>query len=264
MRSWLAAGLLWAAVRAEGVDLAGVLAWSIPAGEVARVEVGGEVVWPSIPYVTNGLIAYWDGVWNAGLGIHDAEATVWKNLCGTNDWKLNGQSFDADSCVFDAGCSNIMQDWGLSPSVLSIAVCGYAALPTNTGCFVFGLGCLGNTAKQKCFALLQPTNGNPRGFQFASGRATMYESYSFTAWSVACNYNTDGGILNVFYNGDVKQTNPGTTWWNLTAERNASLVHNIHKMIGRIYCIRLYNRNLSADEIAHNAAIDAVRFGFGD
>ena len=34
------------------------------------------------PYVTDGLIAMWDGEWNAGGGVHDPEATVWKDLSG--------------------------------------------------------------------------------------------------------------------------------------------------------------------------------------
>lgn len=35
---------------------------------------------PSNPYVTDGLIAMWDGEWNAGWGVHDANATMWSNL----------------------------------------------------------------------------------------------------------------------------------------------------------------------------------------
>lgn len=37
------------------------------------------------PYVTDGLIAMWDGEWNAGPGKHDASATVWKDLAGSYD-----------------------------------------------------------------------------------------------------------------------------------------------------------------------------------
>ena len=31
-------------------------------------------------YVQNGLIAMWDGEWNAGLGVHDPNATTWVDL----------------------------------------------------------------------------------------------------------------------------------------------------------------------------------------
>lgn len=32
-------------------------------------------------YVQDGLVAMWDGIENAGLWTHDANATVWKDLC---------------------------------------------------------------------------------------------------------------------------------------------------------------------------------------
>jgi len=33
-----------------------------------------------------------------------------------------------------------------------------------------------------------------------------------------------------------------------------------HPFIGKIYCVRIYNRALSADEIQHNYKIDKERF----
>ena len=32
------------------------------------------------PYITDGLVAMWDGEWNVGLGKHSDTATVWKDL----------------------------------------------------------------------------------------------------------------------------------------------------------------------------------------
>lgn len=32
------------------------------------------------PYITKGLVAMWDGEWNAGWGLHDDNAAVWKDL----------------------------------------------------------------------------------------------------------------------------------------------------------------------------------------
>ena len=33
---------------------------------------------------------------------------------------------------------------------------------------------------------------------------------------------------------------------------------------GRYYCVRVYNRELTAEEVAHNYAIDKARFGSGN
>ena len=32
------------------------------------------------PYITDGLVAMWDGEWNAGGGKHNPNATVWKDI----------------------------------------------------------------------------------------------------------------------------------------------------------------------------------------
>ena len=36
------------------------------------------------PYVTNGLVAMWDGEWNAGGGVHDNTVTEWFDLTGNS------------------------------------------------------------------------------------------------------------------------------------------------------------------------------------
>lgn len=40
------------------------------------------------PYVADGLVAMWDGEWNAGGGVHDAAATKWKDLIGNHDMEF--------------------------------------------------------------------------------------------------------------------------------------------------------------------------------
>lgn len=37
-------------------------------------------------YVQDGLVAMWDGIENAGWGVHDSNATVWKDLVSEVDW----------------------------------------------------------------------------------------------------------------------------------------------------------------------------------
>lgn len=41
------------------------------------------------PYYEENLIAQWDGIWNAGLGVHDDNATTWKDLAGSYDVYTN-------------------------------------------------------------------------------------------------------------------------------------------------------------------------------
>ena len=39
-------------------------------------------------YVQDGLLACWDGVENAGTGVHDPSTTVWKDLSGNYAFTL--------------------------------------------------------------------------------------------------------------------------------------------------------------------------------
>ena len=43
---------------------------------------------PAAAYIQNGLVACWDGVENVGVGVHDASATVWKDLVAGREFSL--------------------------------------------------------------------------------------------------------------------------------------------------------------------------------
>ena len=62
---------------------------------------------PSVPtardYVQDGLIAMWDGIENAGWGVHDASAATWKDIVGNNDLTIvsGAQTITDNSMVFN-------------------------------------------------------------------------------------------------------------------------------------------------------------------
>ena len=45
------------------------------------------------PYITDGLVAMWDGQWNAGPGRHDGNSTKWINLVTNEATAITGVSF---------------------------------------------------------------------------------------------------------------------------------------------------------------------------
>lgn len=56
------------------------------------------------PYITNGLVGMWDAEWNAGGGVHDPNASKWKDLSG-QAYDLNVPSvlsWSSDSLVYPA------------------------------------------------------------------------------------------------------------------------------------------------------------------
>lgn len=56
------------------------------------------------PYVTDGLVAMWDGEWNVGFWQHDENAAIWKDLVGTEDLvSTNGAFFGTNfaNCAYN-------------------------------------------------------------------------------------------------------------------------------------------------------------------
>lgn len=51
-------------------------------------------------YVQDGLVVHYDAIDNAGTGVHDPAATLWKDLKGTNDISLAGLAFDGTRVLF--------------------------------------------------------------------------------------------------------------------------------------------------------------------
>ena len=67
------------------------------------------------PYVTDGLVAMWDGEWNAGGGIHDSNTKVWKDLTGvcgdfaiTEHGSFSDSSFETDGVGRAGTCQNVL------------------------------------------------------------------------------------------------------------------------------------------------------------
>ena len=82
----------------------------------------GAFGYTSASYVQDGLIAQWDGIDNVGTGVHDPNATVWKDLAGSYDlsllpggrWSGDGMSLSVNGAA--AICSNSL------PAYLTIEV----------------------------------------------------------------------------------------------------------------------------------------------
>ena len=81
----------------------------------AWANIGGGV--PTVKdYVQDGLVAMWDGIENAGLGVHDPNATTWKDLSGNgHDLLLSGTaSVGADHAELD-GSGFFYESTDISP-----------------------------------------------------------------------------------------------------------------------------------------------------
>ena len=223
---------------------------------------------PASAYVQSGLVAQWDGIDNAGTGVHDANATYPKELVSGIEQTLTGTMTAGDD-YFTLGSGYLtftLPDMisalnaGTATVEMRIAKDGTSAMVNNGGLIALG-------HSTRAFWLWQNTsylaasysyhakatgeytgiNFNGTGantLSFLLGATTAQSSYSTNGVHVGgiTRNSTDAALNDNCYIGTIGYSYVGT------------------KAKARMYSLRLYNRALTADEIAYNAFIDKVRF----
>ena len=210
---------------------------------------GGAKLPTAADYVQNGIVAMWDGIENAGGGVHDPNATAWKDLVGGYDFAIpgSGASF-TDDCVTlnNSSLSASLQEvarpeftieciaestggtgawlWMKNPSWVGGALIGWQ----SDGVCYFPWYKIGSLGGQGLASV---------GLAWDSSNQVLYKDASAIA-STARSIDSRNVLSSIYigeYNGNKKTT------------------MNCHS-------IRLYSRALTAAEIAANYAVDKQRF----
>ena len=215
-------------------------------------------------YVQDGLVACWDGIENAGVGVHNPSATVWKDLVGGYEFALTGVTVNDDRMTF-AGSTSSYGTLSAADTTSSFVVASNGTMEivyrsdTGAGTQV----------------LLQSTDSSGLAFGIFSGNNIILRSSSSTAAQMlpfTSGANTN--CVSVFYtsrapvsavvNGG-KMALSGSNYWgapNASQTFIGKRASNASGFLGSIYCIRLYSRHLTDEEIAANYEIDQKRFIF--
>ncbi len=220
------------------------------------------------PYVTKGLVAMWDGEWNAAIGKHDSKAMKWKDLVGKSDCdpvgtpKFSGKSveLDGNSC-WKVNLSPDLIKTVLNPSVTCEVVLrfGKGATERNEGFVGFG--------KNDSRVLWGYAAGAPT----AVNASIVLQYKGSRCLAVKCAKSCMDGVCTIVIaanNSDV------CGWINLSKSLETTVgtvvdnpipayigyTDGWNKMVGDIYCVRIYNRMLDEKELQTNNAIDKKRF----
>ena len=229
-------------------------------------------------YVQDGLVAMWDGIENAGWGVHDPNATLWKNLVGTEDMEFN-QSFEYDiyndSVLFrddnrsghrarsqmSITMTNDMTIEGMmlvpnAEPIWDLRMCIGLLYGDKIGVFPFARG------KGYYFPSLKYSASYNDNSDRYFGRPTRGETTSSTIVFTREDKSFDG-----YYNGEFVSTigSQADNWIGDNIVLKPVFVYKqlSNTMIGcdfRINYMRIYSRVLTAEEIAHNYEIDKARF----
>lgn len=219
-------------------------------------------------YVQDGLIAMWDGIENAGWGVHDGNATSWVNLVdgvqatrhdatkqpvwGADHWESTasneGQAFDTMLPAEVVGAANLsFEVVTMRKGTARGVICGNYGIAAGNGIN------MENYLDQKFRAYWDNAPSIVTAVDLYPVDAITYFGTSHNSSNQCRIWDSTGTDI---------ATGSGSGKFNRRVFRIGAdgRVGQGMCFYGNIYCIRIYNRALTAAEIAHNYAIDKIRF----
>ena len=215
---------------------------------------GGGESYTASSYVQDGLIGQYDGIENAGVGVHGSPEQ-WKDLIGSNDLLLENITWGDDGAIYNGSNSvAYLSSLPFSDSFQSVEICATMTGSNNWMTFQFS-----NTS-------YMGYNGSGRFIVVTKGAGSNdYRSTPFVPSNVhtasalpSRKLAVDGLIQTTRYtntNG-VSQNDKYKTLFGARYYNGITLV-----LTGKIHSIRIYDKELSQDELTKNYNIDKKRFG---
>lgn len=225
-------------------------------------------------YVQDGLIVHLDGIRNVGANkAHDSSATYWENLANQENpaaitanastgWRDDGYYFAHNSTP---GYARLISATPAMTSATFEFACDNLGGTQHTpswGCTFFS----GTNDQRVCTV-------SATSIRFKADQWTGSSNYrpSITSWSwkqASFTLGASGdGNFKAYDSGTIKESkSAGSTGEKGIPETRWMVGSNVKQtdaqmqFKGVMKSFRIYNRSLTADEVAHNAAIDAARF----
>lgn len=240
-----------------------------------RLMMGNKTV--GNPYITDGLIAMWDGIWNAGLGKHTQSDAGFKDLVSGNtipvgvygSWSY--ANIDSNYTVESNGLKANTRNKHIGIGIPLTFNLGYE----YTIEYVRTITQFRSSNVGNCVAT-HPYNGDETNYRMIENH--NYQNSGFrikgkndsggnvSEWiirnevlgveKVSIKLNTNY-LMTVMYN-NTKYTKTMKIY--LTAPLITHLCLNTSGHIATLNCFRIYNRTLSDDEVLHNYNVDLDRF----
>lgn len=241
-------------------------------------------------YATDGLILQYDGLENAGRGVHDPATTKWANLAGAADGTYDVALPNWVEVEDDALLSKVISGLGNDGTAINNSK---SAAPTISATALEGITSeTPVTTVEVVMEIVTESNGdwfytdNYNNLQgvFSTPRGGL--SYRHLTWNGFCftypisstktqihNWRPNAAVTNLHTVAATLGVGANTLWtdgvantpsplerewesnWGTAYKFFANLRANI-----RVHAIRLYNRPLTATEIRRHSALDRTRF----
>ena len=213
-----------------------------------------------IPYITDGLILYLDGIEQGDT------ANVWTDLINGLQYVKNsstGITFNDNNVAFGSSNNQCLYNSRaefVNASAGTIEAC-YRDVPTSgtkTLFYSVGIGSSGY-------------GGQGISFQFVGGNRVAFSAGNAVtrpkngAWTAGATGTYSISAARIYQNGVSKSF---TTSTDYPSRINAVSVIGGNgsyqqTLGGKIHCIRIYNRQLTEEEVLFNQRIDNMRFNLG-
>ena len=219
-------------------------------------------------YVQNGLVAMWDGIENAGWGVHDENATVWKDLVGNRDLTfVNGVTIGDD---YAEGGDNLVV--GVDPfeyTTIEMVIAPGDSLSLYSQHVLMYSGVSGNSTP-RWLMYSKYINRSTYGVHYYRDKTpNAFETRQTTGLTkINCTIIYQDGysrdVTSGYVNGNIAANT--TCSGNVGGRISSFALGNAlgRGSGGKWFNCRLYSRALTADEIAANYAIDKERFNLPD
>ena len=218
-----------------------------------------------VTYIQTGLIHRWDGIDNT-LNGHDGSATSWYDLVGIDHlvmnnsslptWETNALSFPKEAGQYLLGTYDAE-----SVGTQTVEMCFLPAESHVATLFI--------PLKDTTLGKISIFADNTFGVNGASGNTYQNPESAITALNHIAVVIENGSITAAYGNGTVASLSTKTHSMSdvnskrVLGQADEGSGSNRYPFNGKIFSARIYNRALSASEIASNYAVDVTRFELG-
>jgi hypothetical protein len=231
-----------------------------------------EIVWAEqmdvsldVPYVKNGLVLWYDGIYNGGLGIHNdnlsTDKGVWKDLSGNGrNGILGNVNYDTSSEWLNNGLNlDGLNDYVRTPSL------GTQTSITYELC-IFSPNITGQVTWTNGKNTLILYNNNTAYISNSGGSKNVSTNFNInnltTTFTVVYNISTQNAYY--YQDGVLKSTvtlpTSSTTFDFTTGQYIFCNYGGGQNKAGNVYGVRFYNRVLTQTEITQNYNLDKLRY----
>ena len=220
-------------------------------------------------YVQDGLVAVYDGIENAGWGVHDPNATVWKDLTGNGwDFPATNLTFHDDRVevlAYVASVKSSADFWNWTGGTVDGTFERPTTTAKNNGFLAFGrLGIvsINTNSVNGCMWYTSASASNwrclyPFGRASSSPGARAFEK----AHRAFASDFTQSYANQRYYQNGVRYIGYDETWTQNVAHSALTPSLSVGTVgTPKFYGLRIYSRALTADEVAVNYTIDKARF----